>query len=165
MSRVIEIHAKSISRPVFLTAVYAMAGTVLPLLFHSYGLAGPRFLPIFLFTMIGAVTISPSAALAVAIITPLANNLLTGMPAGSMMILVIIKGAIIVGLVRLLAQWLSKSKILFSIALVISYQAIGFLMESTFLNTVSVAWQHFIFSWPGMVIQVAVLNIVLKLKK
>lgn len=145
--------------------VYAIAGTLVPLIFHSYGLAGPRFLPIFLFTLIGAVTISPAAALAVALITPVANNLLTGMPAGPMLLIVIVKGFIIAGMVKLLSDRLNENKILFSAVLVLAYQVAGLFIEAVFLNSFSIAWQHFVFSWPGMVIQVAVLNIIFKLHK
>ena len=63
----------------FLTAV----GVVAPIVYHTFGLTGTKFLPIFLVLSISAYKCSSIQLYALAVLIPLVNHLITGMPAYS----------------------------------------------------------------------------------
>ncbi len=66
-------------RQIPLTAFLAVAGILLPQVFHLFGL-GAVFLPMFLPVMLGGLLLTWRFALVLAVITPLVSWLFTGMP-------------------------------------------------------------------------------------
>jgi hypothetical protein len=62
-----------------LAALFAALGVILPQFFHLVGL-GAMFLPMFLPVMLGSMLLKRRFAFTVAVISPLASWLLTGMP-------------------------------------------------------------------------------------
>lgn len=68
-------NARFISRAAF----FAALGLILPIFFHLFGL-GSTFLPMFLPILAGSLLLPWRLAIAIALITPLASFLLTGMP-------------------------------------------------------------------------------------
>ncbi|MHB2147635.1 hypothetical protein ACX8XP_01135 [Calditrichota bacterium LG25] len=66
-------------RQIPLTAFLAVAGILLPQIFHLFGL-GAIFLPMFLPVMLGGLILTWRFALLLAVITPLISWLFTGMP-------------------------------------------------------------------------------------
>ncbi|MGL4402196.1 MAG: hypothetical protein ACRCTS_00445 [Fusobacteriaceae bacterium] len=63
-----------------------------PTLYHSLGLSGVVYLPIFLSLSVGSFFLSPGYLLAIAILSPLLNNMFFGMPSGMMTYALIFEG-------------------------------------------------------------------------
>lgn len=55
-------------------------GILLPMIFHSFGMMGPVFLPMHIPVLIGGLILSPYLALVLGIATPIISGVLTGMP-------------------------------------------------------------------------------------
>lgn len=55
-------------------------GIIIPMIFHSTGIAGTVFLPMHIPVLIGGFLLPPYLALLLGILTPLINSLITGMP-------------------------------------------------------------------------------------
>lgn len=99
---------RSLTRPLAHRAVWIgaalAAGLALPVLVHLIPVqAGPpmgaRLLPIFLAATVAAMRLDAVSALSIAVLTPLLNRLLTGMPAGPMLPAVATELLLVVGLV------------------------------------------------------------------
>lgn len=85
-------------------------GLALPVLVHLIPVqAGPpmgaRLLPIFLAAAIAAMRLDAVSALSIAVLTPLLNQLLTGMPAGPMLPTVMIELLVVVSAVLAVRTW------------------------------------------------------------
>jgi hypothetical protein len=81
---------RSVTRTLATVILGLAASIVLPLLVHLIPVeagppAGARLLPIFFATLVVALRFGAVPALAVAVLSPLLNRLLTGMPAGPML--------------------------------------------------------------------------------
>jgi len=63
-----------------IAGIFIAVGVLLPMLFHSVGIAGQIFLPMHIPVLIAGFLISPIPALLVGVITPLLSSILTGMP-------------------------------------------------------------------------------------
>ncbi|MBI4861057.1 MAG: ECF transporter S component [Candidatus Riflebacteria bacterium] len=68
------------TREVTTAALLVASGIVIPIAFHSAGLAGRVFLPMHLPVAMAGLLVGWRAALAVGALTPLVSSLLTGMP-------------------------------------------------------------------------------------
>lgn len=63
-----------------IASFFVALGIMLPMLFHTVGIAGPIFLPMHIPVLIAGFILSPWLALFVGIIIPLLSSVLTGMP-------------------------------------------------------------------------------------
>lgn len=72
-------------RTYVLTALFVLGNIALPQLCHLAPYGGQMFLPIFFFTLIGAYKYGFTVGLATAVLSPIANSLLFGRPAGAML--------------------------------------------------------------------------------
>lgn len=68
-----------------LTALFVLGNIALPQLCHLAPYGGQMFLPIFFFTLVGAYKYGFTVGLATAVLSPIANSLLFGRPAGAML--------------------------------------------------------------------------------
>ncbi|RVU55506.1 ECF transporter S component [Anaerosphaera multitolerans] len=74
------MNSKVSTREMVLSAILISVGLILPIIFHSFGIAGQIFLPMHIPILIGAMLLPPVLALTIGIITPILSSLLTGMP-------------------------------------------------------------------------------------
>ncbi len=63
-----------------LSSFFIACGVLLPMLFHSFGMGGPIFLPMHLPVLIGGLLLGWLPGLLIGALTPLISSLLTGMP-------------------------------------------------------------------------------------
>lgn len=63
-----------------LTAVFVLAAVLVPWVFHQFHLAGPTFLPMHIFVLIGGLVFGWRAGLIIGLLTPLASYAVSGMP-------------------------------------------------------------------------------------
>lgn len=68
------------TKELVLCAFLLCLGLILPMLFHSFGIAGQIFLPMHIPILLGGLLLPPVLALSLGIITPIISSALTGMP-------------------------------------------------------------------------------------
>jgi hypothetical protein len=136
------------------SALFVIGNLLLPQLCHLVPQGGMIFLPIYFFTLIAAYKFGITAGLLTAVISPLANHLLFGMPPSAMLPVILIKSGLLAVLAALIAEK-SKSISLILIALVVlGYQVLGSAAESLIFNDINAGLQDFTLGYPGMLIQV-----------
>ncbi len=135
--------------------LFVCGNLLFPWVVHKLPLGGPRFLPIYFFVLIGAYKFGWKVGLLTAILSPLANTLLTGMPSLMMLPTVFVKGIAL----ALIAAFISKktNKLSFTnlAIVIIGYQTIGVIFESIYLGNLQNAISSVIISYPGLLIQLA----------
>lgn len=146
-----------------LVALFVAGNLLFPALVHSIPRGGLIFLPIYFFTLIAAARYGLWAGVATALLSPLANHLLTGMPPLAVLDTILVKSTAL-ALVAALVTRQTKQISLGSLALVIvGYQLLGGLYEALKAGSVSAALGDWILGWPGLVIQLVVGGAVLGL--
>lgn len=139
-----------------IAVLFIIGNIVFPQLCHLIPNGGSIFLPIYFFTLIGAYRYGWKIGLFIAILSPLANHLLFGMPGIDALPFIGIK-SVLLSLIAGYASWRFARTTLLTIAcIVVSYQGLGFLAEWFLTNTNIFAMQEVIESLPGMLIQTIV---------
>ena len=68
------------TRRLVIAGLLLAIGIIIPMIFHSTGIAGTVFLPMHIPVLIGGFLLPPYLALLLGMLTPLINSLVTGMP-------------------------------------------------------------------------------------
>ncbi|MDR0982913.1 MAG: ECF transporter S component [Culturomica sp.] len=140
-------------RTYFFSLVFVAGNILLPQLCHLVPQGGLIFLPIYFFTLIAAYKFGLKVGLLTAVLSPVVNSLLFGMPVLAMLPVLLIKSS----LLAIIAAWVSKNAhlSLLSVAfVVIAYQFAGGLAELIITVSFSAAVQDFVVGFPGMLIQI-----------
>ena len=157
------MHAKKITvlnfnydnyRLYLFSVLFALGNVLLPIMCHTSNFAGNIFLPIYFFTLIGAYKFGWKTGVFVAILSPLFNLWITGMPTIAMIPVVLAKGLLIVLGAFVIAHFTKKFSLAHLIVLVASYQLCGAIFEALWFMSISSALSSLIIAWPGMVLQV-----------
>lgn len=153
------------SQKTYLVAtIFTIGNIVLPPLCHLVPNGGLILLPIYFFTLIGAYRYGWKAGLLIAVLSPLSNFLLFGMPALAVLPAIMIKSALLAVLAGLAAKKFKRVSILILFAVVLSYQLVGTMGEWMILKDFNLAIQDFRMAVPGMLLQVFGGYAVLKFK-
>lgn len=151
----------------YLFATLFVAGNILlPQLCHLIPQGGLTWLPIYFFTLIAAYKYGMTVGLITALCSPLANNLLFGMPPNAALPVLLMKSGILAIAASYLAKHSGKISVLTLAIAVLSYQIVGTLFEWMWVGNFFVAVQDFRMGIPGMLLQVfggyAVLKVLAK---
>lgn len=134
-------------------AIFIVGNIVVPQLCHLIPNGGLIFLPIYFFTLIGAFKCGWKVGLLTAVLSPVVNCLLFGMPPVASLPAILIKSLALVLAVALVSRKMGFSIWAVAIA-VISYQLVGmlaeYLMDFNFMHAI----QDIRIGWPGIVIQI-----------
>ena|SRR5690554_3785847 len=133
--------------------IFVVGNLLLPQLAHLIPQGGFIFLPIYFFTLIAAYKYGIHVGLLTAILSPLANHLLFGMPPAAVLPAIIIKSAILAISAAWLAKRFNKVSLLAILLAVLAYQVIGTAAEWAMTQNLMVALQDFRLGVPGMLIQ------------
>ncbi|MDO9153843.1 MAG: ECF transporter S component [Paludibacter sp.] len=137
----------------FATAFIA-GNLLLPQLTHLVPNGGPMLLPIYFFTLIAAYKYGVHVGLLTAVLSPVINSLLFGMPMAAMLPIIITKSV----LLAIAAGWMAKKtgvvSVLNILLVVLAYQVIGTAFEWVILSDFGAALQDFRIGFPGMLIQI-----------
>jgi hypothetical protein len=134
-------------------AAFTAGNLLFPALVHTLPQGGLIFLPIYFFTLIAGYRWGLWAGLATAVLSPLANNLLTGMPPLAMLDVIVVKSVLLAVAAALVAGQ-SKQVSLGGVALVVvGYQLVGGLYEMVKAGSLSAALGDWVLGWPGLLIQ------------
>ncbi|WP_286834229.1 MULTISPECIES: ECF transporter S component [unclassified Proteiniphilum] len=134
-------------------AVFIAGNLLLPQLAHLVPQGGFIFLPIYFFTLIAAYKYGIHVGLLTAILSPLANSLLFGMPPVAVLPAIMIKSGILAVAAAMAAKHFGKVSLLGILIAVIAYQVIGTGIEWIMTQNFTVAAQDFRIGIPGMIIQ------------
>lgn len=153
----------------YLAATIFIAGNiVLPQLFHLVPQGGVTWLPIYFFTLIGAYMMGWRVGLLTALLSPVINAMLFGMPMVAALPAILLKSTLLALIASAVASHCQKVTIGLLLAVVLSYQTLGTLGEWAMKADFIAACQDFRIGIPGMLLQVfggwAVLTLLLRQK-
>lgn len=138
----------------YLFAFLFIAGNLLlPQLCHLIPAGGPTLLPIYFFTLIAAYKYGFRVGLLTALLSPVINHLLFGMPATSVLLPILIKSTLLAGAAAMTAHYAQKATIATLLIVVLAYQFIGTAFEWALCGDFYLAIQDFRMGIPGMLIQ------------
>lgn len=133
-------------------AAFVVGNLLMPQLAHLIPQGGFIFLPIYFFTLIAAYKYGINVGLLTAILSPLANNLLFGMPPSAVLPAIIIKSVILAIAAAVVAKKFRKVSLIGILLAIIAYQLIGTGIEWAMTQNFFVAMQDFRIGFPGMLI-------------
>lgn len=142
------------ARTYALALIFTAGNIVLPQLCHLVPQGGPRWLPIYFFTLIAAFGYGRAAGLVTAVASPLANALLFGMPAAAALPVILIKGCLL-ALVADKAARLPRLGLLPALAVTVAgYQALGGAAEALLTGSPEASLQDITLGLPGLLVQI-----------
>ena len=138
----------------YLFALLFIAGNiVLPQLCHLIPQGGLMLLPIYFFTLIAAYKFGFRVGLLTAVLSPLINSALFGMPPAAALPVITIKGMLLAGAAAWMASKSKGASLLALIAAVLGYQLAGGAIEWAMTGSIASALQDWKLGWPGMMLQ------------
>jgi hypothetical protein len=152
-------------RTYLFAALFVACNIALPQLFHLIPQGGIIFAPLSLVILAGAYKLGWKTGLLAALASPLVNHLLFGMPAWSVMHVMVIKLATLAIIAGVTAQHYKKVTIPLLITVVLISEVIGGLSELLLTGGVSATIADFTIGWPGLLLQVFGTYILLKIFK
>lgn len=139
----------------YLFALLFVAGNIiLPQLCHLIPMGGPTLLPIYFFTLIAAYKFGIRVGLLTALLSPVVNHLLFGMPVAAVLPAILIKSGLLAIAASAIARY-AKDKVTLGglLIAVLSYQIIGTAFEWMLCGNFYLAVQDFRMGVPGMLLQ------------
>lgn len=137
-----------------LAAAFIAGNIILPQLCHLVHLGGPTWLPIYLFTLIGAYKYGWRTGLLTGIFSPVINSVLFGMPAPAVLPAILLKSVLLAVFAGLAASRFKKVALWLTASVVLAYQVVGTLGEWLLSGSFTVATQDFRIGIPGMLVQI-----------
>ena len=137
-----------------LAALFIAGNIALPQLCHTVPNGGFIFLPIYFFTLIGAYKYGWKVGMMTAIGSPLINHLLFGMPPVAVLPALLIKSSLLAVCAAYVAHRFNKVSLLLLLAVVLSYQIGGCLIESALYGSFTQGFLDFRMGIPGMLLQI-----------
>lgn len=134
--------------------LFVVGNILLPQLCHLMYLGGPTWLPIYFFTLIGAYKYGVRVGLLTALLSPVINSWLFGMPALAVLPAILVKSVLLALAAGFMAQRFKRITLGSLAIVVLSYQVIGSLVEWGLVGDFMAAMQDFSIGIPGMLLQV-----------
>lgn len=139
----------------YLWALAFVAGNViLPQLFHTIPDGGKMFLPIYFFTLVGAYKYGWKTGLLTAVLSPVVNSALFGMPSAALLPVILLKSTILAVAAGWVAEKTQKATLLTIAAVVATYQLIGGAEEWIMTGSLDAATQDIRLGLPGIALQI-----------
>lgn len=138
----------------WIALAFILGNIVLPQFFHLFPQGGITWLPIYFFTLVGAYKYGWRVGLLTAVLSPIANSFLFGMPLVSGLPAILMKSVLLALFAGLAASKLKKATLGLVFSVVIAYQAVGTLGEWVLKSDFYLAVQDFRIGVPGMLLQI-----------
>ena len=145
--------------------VFVACNLVLPQVFHLIPQGGVIFSPLSLVILAGAYKFGWKTGLLAALLSPLVNHLLTGMPAMTTLPVMTLKLAVLALVAGLTAQHFKTVSLPLIIGVVLVSMAIGCLGELLLTGGIAATIADFTIGWPGLLLQVFGAWLILKYVK
>lgn len=137
-----------------LASIFVLGNIALPQLCHLIPQGGLILLPIYFFTLIAAYKYGFGVGVVTAVLSPVINSLLFGMPVAAMLPIILIKSLLLAGTAALVARRMGRVTVLALVAVVLGYQVVGSLAEWAMTGSAVAAMQDFRLGLPGMALQI-----------
>lgn len=155
MSTTVKLYSFNLSntKTYLFAAIFIVGNLLLPQLTHLIPQGGLIFLPIYFFTLIAAYKYGIHVGLLTAVLSPLVNHLLFGMPPAAVLPAILIKSVILAIAAALAAKYFGKISFIGILLAILAYQLIGTGIEWAMTQNFAIAVQDFRLGIPGMLIQ------------
>ena len=155
MSTTVKLHSLNLSntKTYLFATIFIVGNLLLPQLAHLVPQGGLIFLPIYFFTLIAAYKYGIHVGLLTAILSPLANHLLFGMPPAAVLPAIMIKSVILAIAAAMAAKYFGKVSLIGILLTILAYQLIGTGIEWAMTQNFVIAVQDFRLGVPGMLVQ------------
>lgn len=150
------------ARTYMAVSLFVMGNLVLPQIFHLVPQGGITWLPIYFFTLVGAYKYGWKVGLLTAVLSPLINSLLFGMPLPVALPAILLKSVILAVAAGFAAHRFQRISLPILAMVVLGYQIVGTLGEWILVGDFFRAIQDFRIGLPGMLLQVVGGYLVLK---
>jgi len=156
METTLKLHSLTYreSRTYIFAALFAVGNILLPQLLHLVPSGGLTWLPVYFFTLIAAYKYGLNVGLLTAILSPLANSLLFGMPAAEMLPMILMKSALLAVVAAYAAHYAKKVSLPVIVAAVLTAQLLGMVIEWAVLRDFFMALQKVQIAIPGILLQI-----------
>ncbi len=145
-------------------ALFIGANIALPYLFHLIPGGGVMFLPVYVFTLCGALCYGWQLGALTAVMTPLVGSLLFGAPVMAMVPDMMLKGVMLAVVAAMLVKWNRKAMLLNPLlAVCFSWLLVG-LLEWPLMGS-AYAFQDFVTGLPGMALMTVAGAVALKVAR
>ena len=134
--------------------VFVACNLVLPQVFHLIPQGGVIFSPLSLVILAGAYKFGWKTGLLAALLSPLVNHVITGMPAMAVLPVMTLKLAVLALVAGFTAQYFKKVSLPLIIGVVLVSMAIGCLGELILTGGIAATIADFTIGWPGLLLQV-----------
>lgn len=141
-------------RTYLFTVLFVAGNIVLPQICHLVPDGGKILLPIYFFTLIASYKFGLKVGLLTAVLSPLCNHILFGMPPAAILPVLLVKSSLLAVVASLVAAQSRKLSVWHIAFVVLAYQFAGGLAEWGISGQLSAALQDFRLGFPGMVLQV-----------
>ena len=145
--------------------VFVACNLVLPQVFHLIPQGGIIFSPLSLVIMAGAYKFGWKTGLLAALVSPLVNHLITGMPAWEVLPVMTFKLAALAIVAGLIAQRYQVVSLLILVSIVIMTKAIGIVGELAITGGIDATIADLTLGWPGLMLQIFGTWLILKYVK
>jgi len=135
-------------------ALFVACNLLVPQLFHLIPQGGVIFSPLSLIILVGAYKFGWKTGLLAAVLSPLVNHLMTGLPAWGVMPVMTLKLAVLAVVAGLVAQRFQKVSLPLILGVVLVSKCLGCLGELLLTGGVSATIADFTIGWPGLLMQV-----------
>ena len=142
------------SKTYIAATLFILGNIALPQICHLVPQGGMILLPIYFFTLIGAYKYGWKVGLMTALLSPVLNHLLFGMPAAAVLAPILIKSTILALTAGYVASHTKKVSIALLAGVVLAYQVAGGLFEWAYTSSFAAAVQDFKLGLPGMLLQI-----------
>lgn len=158
-------------RSYFLTIVFVLLSVFVPWVFHQFHLAGATFLPMHIFVLLAGFMFGWRAGLIVGLLTPLASNIISGMPALYILPQIVVELStygFVAGILRekfnMQVIWsllvaIIAGRLALLLFIIITYLIAGEIYSPLGLETspISSLWASIRQGWPGIAIQLGLI--------
>ncbi len=149
-------------RAYLLSFAFIAGNLIFPQICHLVPDGGKMLLPIYFFTLIASYKFGIRIGLITALLSPLCNHLLFGMPPIGALPVLLIKSSLLAIAAAWIAQRSKKVSLLLIAVTVIAYQFIGSIAEYLISGSLPMALQDITLGFPGMIIQIVFGWLILK---
>jgi hypothetical protein len=156
MNSTIKLYSYNFSsaKTYLFATLFVVGNIVIPQLAHLIPQGGFIFLPIYFFTLIAAYKYGLKVGLLTAILSPVINHLLFGMPPMAVLPSILVKSVLLAGVAAYLARRSNAVTLVNLVLAVLFYQVAGTLLEWALVRDFMVAIQDFRIGIPGMLLQI-----------
>lgn len=146
-------------------ALFVTGNIVLPQLCHLLPDGGKILLPIYFFTLIASYKYGLRVGLLTAVLSPIVNSLLFGMPTTIVLPLILVKSIFLAITASYVANKTKKISLINLLIIILTYQLLGSLTEWAITSSLYIATQDFRIGIPGMILQLLLSFLILNSSK